>query len=216
MTVNVGDKFNRLLVVRSGPHDPKNKWWVCLCECGQETKVQQAALAAGIKKSCGCLRRELIAGFGERNVVHGCRRGQKSTPEYHSWMSMKARCRNPADPYFAHYGGRGIEVCARWLESFENFLADMGPRPEGHTLDRREVDGNYEPGNCKWSTTLEQNRNMTTTKLSVAAAAQIREMAAQGVAGSEIAKHFGVVQQTVSKVITGATWATEIHSRPGR
>jgi hypothetical protein len=81
------------------------------------------------------------------------------TPTYRSWQAMRQRCTNPTNASWAHYGGRGITVCERWQDSFESFLADMGERPTGRTLDRVDVDGNYEPGNCRWATPLEQARN---------------------------------------------------------
>lgn len=83
------------------------------------------------------------------------------SPTYTSWAKMRGRCNNPNDTNFHHYGGRGITVCERWAD-FTNFLADMGERPEGTSIDRIDVDGNYEPSNCRWATQLEQVRNMRT------------------------------------------------------
>lgn len=84
--------------------------------------------------------------------------GYSSTPAYLSWTCMRKRCTDPRDPSWANYGGRGVNVCERW-QDFAAFLADMGPRPDGHTLDRIDPDGNYEPGNCRWATMLEQRHN---------------------------------------------------------
>jgi hypothetical protein len=92
------------------------------------------------------------------NTRHGQARDGKRTPTYLSWQNMRQRCNNPNVPRWANYGGRGITVCARW-NSFESFLADMGERPEGKTLDRVDNDGNYEPGNCRWATSAEQMGN---------------------------------------------------------
>jgi transposase len=91
------------------------------------------------------------------------RHGYYGTPTYESWTAMLARCRYERHPHFKHYGGRGIEVCERWLK-FENFLADMGERPEGLTLDRIRHNDGYEPGNCRWATETEQHRNTRTNR----------------------------------------------------
>lgn len=85
--------------------------------------------------------------------------GMTGTPTFISWDSMKQRCLNPKHKSYSDYGGRGVKVCKRWLESFENFLADMGEHPDGMTLERDEVDGDYEPSNCRWATSKEQGNN---------------------------------------------------------
>jgi hypothetical protein len=90
---------------------------------------------------------------------HGATPGGKRTPEYRSWRSMLSRCTNANYRNYRHYGGRGITVCERWRSSFMAFLADMGPRPAGTTLDREDRNGNYEPGNCRWATPEVQNSN---------------------------------------------------------
>lgn len=89
---------------------------------------------------------------------------KSKTPEYVAWVDMKRRCYQPSRPFYKDYGGRGISVCPRWLESFDNFLEDMGNRPKGMTLDRIDNDGNYEPSNCRWISIKEQNRNRRNTR----------------------------------------------------
>jgi len=93
--------------------------------------------------------------------------GGTYTPEYRSWQMMKSRCRNPNNASYKNYGGRGIKICKRWINSFENFLKDMGPRPSAqHTLDRKNNDGNYTPKNCQWATKKEQVANRRPTSFS--------------------------------------------------
>jgi hypothetical protein len=121
------------------------------CSCGGEKVLEKGNVAAGKIVSCGCFKRQKMRA---EKLTHGLTR----TPAYRSWAQMKTRCENPNYKEFYYYGGRGIKICERW-NSFENFLADMGSRPEGKTLDRINGNGNYEPGNCRWATPLEQSRN---------------------------------------------------------
>lgn len=96
-------------------------------------------------------------------TVHGCR-GPRRTPAYLSWVGMKQRRLNPRHKFFPFYGGRGIGICERWME-FPNFIADTGPRPRGKTLDRKDVDGDYSPENCRWATIRQQNKNRRTNRI---------------------------------------------------
>jgi hypothetical protein len=109
--------------------------------------------------SCGCLRKEKLI---TRNI--GRYTGRKAHPLYETWRSMIRRCTEPTHASFQDYGARGIVVCERWAESFEAFLEDMGPCPDGMTLDRRESAGNYEPGNCRWATAIEQSNNRSNVR----------------------------------------------------
>lgn len=146
-----GRQFGRLAVIERAPDQSDRVMWRCSCDCGAETVTHSASLRKGLTQSCGCLGRERRL---SANTTHGRARG----PEWTSWQMMRQRCQNPGATQYADYGGRGVTVCARW-QDFTAFYADMGPRPEGMTLDRIDVNGNYEPGNCKWSTRSEQNRN---------------------------------------------------------
>lgn len=94
---------------------------------------------------------------------HGHTRNRTTSPTYRTWVNMMTRCENPKASQYASYGGRGITICERW-HSFENFIADVGERPDGHTLDRVNNDGNYEPGNCRWATKVEQCRNRASSR----------------------------------------------------
>lgn len=128
-----------------------NLKWDCQCSCGRKKTVAKKNLVTGNTQSCGCIQKSIAA---KRLTKHG----KSLTREYKSWSSAMSRCYDDSHVAFKHYGGRGIKVCDRW-HNFENFLADMGKRPIGKTLDRRENDGNYEPGNCRWATPKEQANN---------------------------------------------------------
>lgn len=149
----------------------------CRCECGTERLVVAYDLRKGVSTNCGCVRKETLpAAAKSANKVHGA---SKST-EYRVWVDMRRRCHSPERPDFHRYGGRGIEVCERWRDSFETFLADMGPRPKGRTLDRRDNDGPYSPTNCYWATKWEQERNKrTNVRVVVDGVAMIATDAAQ-------------------------------------
>jgi len=158
-----GNRHGRLVVIARAW--TKGRWttWECLCDCGETIEVRGHRLRNGHTKSCGCLRREQRTAFGESRSTHGHSFvGGKETPTYSSWHSMKQRCLNPKATKWKHYGARGVRVCERWRISFENFLADMGERPAGKTLDRIDPDGNYEPGNCRWATMVQQRHNRRT------------------------------------------------------
>lgn len=156
-----GQRFGRLLVGAEAP--PTNTGavqWHCECACGTSIITTTLLLRRGGINSCGCLRRELGVKRGRASRKHGeSSNGGSNSPEYQAWAQMLTRCRNPSDVRFPHYGGRGVKVCERW-QSFELFLIDMGRRPnKDHSLDRINNEGNYEPGNVRWATSVTQNRN---------------------------------------------------------
>lgn len=152
-----GDVFGRLTVIEEYGRDKHgNATWYCKCSCGNFKVVTGVYLRNGDTKSCGCLSPELI---GNRRRIHGLSR--KNNTEYEIWKGMKARCFNPNGAHYDIYGGRGITVCERWKNSFNEFIADMGLRPTpSHSIDRYpDMNGNYEPSNCRWATNREQTRN---------------------------------------------------------
>lgn len=156
-----GQRFGRLLVRRRAVAKAGSRTsWACRCDCGEETVVQGNHLTGGKIRSCGCLAREAAALRGKALLtIHGHAVRRKESPEYRSWSSMRKRCSQSSNASYTRYGGKGIKVCARW-DAFEDFLADMGTKPTPkHTIDRRDSDGNYEPGNCRWATSKEQSAN---------------------------------------------------------
>jgi hypothetical protein len=161
-----GQRFGRLLVVRRAPSRPTHTGrvtWLCDCDCGRTATVRGTNMRAGITRSCGCLRvdvaREQELTHGEAGVRRPGNSRHKRSREYSSWCAMRARCYIPSASHFEHYGGRGITVCDRWRNSYEAFLADMGRCPPGHSLDRVDVNGRYEPGNVRWADVTQQNNN---------------------------------------------------------
>lgn len=161
----IGLRFGRLMVVERLPNYGSQALWRCLCDCGKEVQILGGQLRYRKYTSCGCARLERVTKHGHTRSTGGNRKIK--SPEYLSWIGMKQRCTNPRAQSYRIYGGRGITVCDRWLYSFERFLADMGPRPEGTSLDRINKDGDYEPANCRWATAKEQaaNRDNHTAQL---------------------------------------------------
>lgn len=128
--------------------------WKCLCDCGAIKQIPSSNLLRGMSKSCGCLKYDMRS---THCITHGHTIGTPS-PTYVSWYNIFSRCYNKKATGYKYWGGRGITICERWRD-FTNFLTDMGERPEGKSIDRIDNEGNYEPGNCRWATSSEQNRN---------------------------------------------------------
>lgn len=152
----LGKKFGRWTVIESAGRRGKDNrpFWKCRCDCGTEREVDSHNLGHG-SKSCGCLQKERAA---QAQTIHGL----EGHPVHKAWWRMKMRCENPKNKDFKHYGGRGIKICERWRDP-KSFYEDMLPSWRvGLSLDRINVNGNYEPNNCAWVTQKQQTRNKRT------------------------------------------------------
>lgn len=156
--IRPGDRFGRLVILDI-VLDRKSRVYRCLCrcDCGIEGRFQLSNIRRGATRSCGCYRREVTAA---RDTVHA----MFGTPTYRAWTNMRRRCRDTSSVSWPSYGARGITVCPEWESSFRAFFEDMGLRPEGTTLDRRDVNKNYCKENCRWASRLVQARNKTNNR----------------------------------------------------
>ena len=200
-----GRKFGKLevlsltgqVVSKSGQ---SRRFWLCRCECGKETKVVTHALTGGNTQSCGCMKG--LGNYG-RTATHG----MWATPVYRTWRGMKQRCHDKNATGYERYGGKGIKVCDRWRNSFENFFADMGDKPSHlYSIDRIDSAGDYEPRNCRWLLKYLQNRNKRNNVLTWQSAAKIKELRALGFKYAEIVEQVGASYGLVKSVCDGRIW----------
>lgn len=159
-----GRRFSRLTAVR---HVGRDKWgaivWECQCDCGNTVLIRGVALRSGGSRSCGCMHRQRAR---ETCIARNTTHGRSASPEYVSWLNMRARCVNPNNPAYARYGGRGIGVCDRWTDSFEAFLSDMGEKPSPkHSIERLDNSRGYDPDNCVWADDYQQSQNKRNNRM---------------------------------------------------
>ncbi len=191
-----GLKFGRLTVISFLRIDPnRGATWDCVCDCGNHVEANRDSLVSGRRKSCYCLRSEHGRWRGKSNIRHGL----TNSRTYASWHQMRIRCSAKKGIHFKNYRERGIRICARW-NVFENFLADMGERPAGKTLDRINNNGNYEPSNCRWATPTEQERNTRANR--------IIEHNGKKLCAAEWSEVAGISQGTICRRLDNG-WTTE-------
>lgn len=206
----LGRRFGHWIVQdRAKPDATGHQRWLCRCDCGTEKMVRHENLISGVSTSCGCTAHEgrnwARPGDGRwrprnRNVTRTP--GYKAA--YHAWYSAVRRCSNPDDPAFDRYGGRGITVCERWLD-FTNFLADMGERPAGMSLERLDNNLGYSPENCVWASARTQARNRRGVKLTPEVLDELLRLSRSGMPTAQVAHTVGLSYKTT----TLAIWIAE-------
>lgn len=196
-----GLRAGHLTVLQRDELDRRN--WLARCDCGSVVARRTNKLRTGHVQTCGGPECPYFrAGYRMRGLTHG----MTGSREYESWTAMIQRCTNPARKSYPRYGGRGIRICDRWRESFEFFLADMGKRPPGTSLDRVNVDGDYEPNNCRWADDATQARNRTSKRLWPHQVEQIRWLAECGMQKVAIGSLYGVSDTMVHEIAAKRTW----------
>jgi hypothetical protein len=207
----VGERFGMLLVVGPAGFAKGRALWRCVCDCGATDVVAIGnVLQQGNKKSCGCATGAMVRAAKRRHGQAGAQR----TKVYQCWKGIKQRCINPKQAAWRNYGGRGIKVCDRWLNSFEAFYADVRDPPgPGLSLDRIDNDGNYEPGNVRWATRSQQQKNARFDKFqgerngrAMITAEDVRFIRASSAKRAVLAEMFGLAPTHISGIRSGRHW----------
>lgn len=162
----IGNKFGKWLVIEVAAPKGGSQTVLCECECGYRLTIRASMLRSAETTQCvNCCKKQ--------NILRLTKHGRSYDSIYTTWQQAKKRCTNPRDKDYSNYGGRGIRMCDRWLFSFEFFLEDMGDRPTGLQIDRINVNGNYEPNNCRWVTPKENHENRRCSKKNKIPVAQL-------------------------------------------
>ena len=196
----LGRRFGRLTVINyKGRDSNSNHLWEYQCDCGTITTVRATSLIMGQTQSCGCLTIERAR---EASTKHGLHKH----PLYAIWHQMRERCYNPKCKAYKNYGARNIVICKNWLEDFLNFYnwAMENGYEKDLSIDRKDVNGNYEPNNCRWATPSEQSQNTRRTKIKPDQLEAIRQDTRSN---AKIAKDYGVNESTISRIRAGTTWS---------
>jgi len=195
-----GKTFGRLTALSPDRRNRHGFLWRCECECGNSTVVQGTSLTRGFTLSCGCLQAEVRSRKGKSHAISHGHCAKKPSTTYNSWAAMKQRCLNKNNSYYKDYGGRGIKVCDRWIDSFKVFLEDMGERPSGKTLDRINTNDDYYKENCRWATAIIQARNRREGKIF---------FNGENLTLSEWAERTGVPSGVLSSRLNAGGWSVE-------
>jgi hypothetical protein len=187
----IGERYGKLVVVSRAENTKSGQaQWECQCDCGNSIVRSAVNIRRHAHKnmsSCGCARIK---------HGHGCK-----TRTYSSWLNMRSRCENPRHHKYPQYGGRGVTVSKRWMK-FDAFLADMGERPPGMTLDRINNDGHYEPGNCRWATASEQQHNRRHRTITIGGETKISRQWAADLGISQAAMNYRIRKRMPAKLMT--------------